>query len=62
MVENKTKYMKINTNSGKYFVIDREAFEVEQNFRYQGNFVDSKNEIIEEIKSKNAAGNRFCYK
>lgn len=64
MEEKKTKYMKINTNStnsGYDFVIDGEFFEGEQNFWYQGNSVHSKNEIIEEIKSKNAAGNRFCY-
>jgi hypothetical protein len=63
-VDKKTKYMKLNTNSsnsGYDFVIDGEVFEGEQNFRYQWNFIDSKNEIIEEIKSKNAAGNRFCY-
>jgi hypothetical protein len=61
MAEKKTKYMKINTNSRCDFLIDGEVFEGEQNFRYRGNFLYSKNAIIEEIKSKNAAGNRFCY-
>ena len=64
MVEKKTNYMKISTdstNSGCDFVIDGEVFQGEQNFRYPGNFVDSKNEIMEEIKSKNVTDNRFCY-
>jgi hypothetical protein len=59
MVEKKILYRKIytnSTNSGYDLVTDGEIFEGEQNFRYQGNFVDSKNEIIEEIKSKTAAG------
>lgn len=63
MEEKKTKFMKINTNStnsGYDFVIDGEVFEGEQNFICQGTFVDSKNKIIEEMKSKNAAGKRFC--
>jgi hypothetical protein len=49
MMEEKKKFMKINTNStnSEYdFVIDREVFEGEQNFRCQGTFVDSKNKII----------------
>jgi len=52
MVEKKKTYEnKYKFNKFRYdFIIDGTVFEGEQNCRHQGNFVDSKNKIIKDIK------------
>ena len=64
--ESKTKYMKINrniTNLEQDLIMDGQAFEGVQNFRYLGALINSKKKkiISDKIKSITAAYNRCFY-
>ena len=60
--ENKTTYMKINTNtmnSEQDLIMNVQVFEDIQNFRYGGALINSIHLISDEIKSRITAGNIF---
>jgi len=62
--ESKMKYMNTNrniTNLEQDMITNRHVFAMVQNFRYLGALIISKNVIIDEIKSRIAAGNRCFY-
>lgn len=55
--------MKINgntTNLEQDLIMDRQVFDRFQNIRYLGAMINSKNLIIDGIKLRIAAANRYC--